>query len=96
MYRGTSLTRTRTPLGPYHTPMPRVLRGSWGGGRFLMGEAPPVDPEGHWRLSDGACPRRTGGFNVDTFIIYKLYFNQNYYTFALMSLIKIALHGKLH
>jgi len=24
-YRGTSLIRKRTPLGPYHRPMPRVL-----------------------------------------------------------------------
>ena len=37
-YRGTSLTRKRTPLGPHRRPMPRVLGGSWGGGRFLMGE----------------------------------------------------------
>ena len=28
IYRGTSLTRKRTPLGPYHRPMPRVLGGS--------------------------------------------------------------------
>jgi hypothetical protein len=27
-YRGTSLTRKRTPPGPYCRPMPRVLRGS--------------------------------------------------------------------
>ena len=27
-YRGTSLTRKRTPLGPYHRPMSRVLGGS--------------------------------------------------------------------
>ena len=29
-----------TPLGPYRRPMPRVLGGSQGGGRFLMGEVP--------------------------------------------------------
>ena len=28
------------PLGPYRSLMPRVLGGSWGGGRFLMGEVP--------------------------------------------------------
>jgi len=28
------------PLGPYHRPMPRVLGGSSGGGRFLMCEVP--------------------------------------------------------
>ena len=39
-YRGTSLIRIRTPLGPYRRPMPRVLGGSQGGGRFLMGEVP--------------------------------------------------------
>ena len=35
---GTSLIRKRTPLGPFHRPMPRVLGGSLGVGRFLMGE----------------------------------------------------------
>ena len=39
-YRGTSLIRKRTPLGPYRRPTPRVLGGSQGGGRFLMGEVP--------------------------------------------------------
>jgi len=28
VYRGTSLTRKRTPLGPYRRPMPRILGGS--------------------------------------------------------------------
>ena len=28
VYRGTSLTRKRTPLGPYRGPMPRILGGS--------------------------------------------------------------------
>jgi len=37
-YRGTSLTRTHNPLGPYRRPMPRVLGGSLGGSCFLMGE----------------------------------------------------------
>ena len=35
-YRGTSPTRKRTLLGPWH--MPRLLGGSQRGGRFLMGE----------------------------------------------------------
>ena len=39
-YRGTSLTRKRTPLGLYRRPMPRVLGGSEGGGRILMGAVP--------------------------------------------------------
>ena len=39
-YRSTSLTRIRTHLGPYRRPMPRVLGGSQGVGRFLMGEVP--------------------------------------------------------
>ena len=35
-YRGTSLTRNRTPLGPYRRPMPRILEGvPRGGGIFL-------------------------------------------------------------
>ena len=37
-YKGISLIRKGTPLGPYRTPMPRVLGGSYGGGRFRMGE----------------------------------------------------------
>jgi hypothetical protein len=28
LHRGTSLTRKRTPLGPFRKPMPRVLGGS--------------------------------------------------------------------
>jgi len=39
-YRGTSLIRTRPPLGPYSRPMPRGLWWSWGGVRFLMSEVP--------------------------------------------------------
>ena len=39
-YRGTSLVRKRTTLGPYRRPMARVRRGSYGGGRLLMGEVP--------------------------------------------------------
>ena len=39
-FRGTSLTRKRLPIGPFRRLMPRVLGGSFGGGRFLMGEAP--------------------------------------------------------
>ena len=39
-YRGTSLTRKRTPLGCHHRPMPRVLGGSQGGGRSLTVEVP--------------------------------------------------------
>ena len=40
VYRGNSLTRKRTPLGPYRRPMPRVLGGSGGGWRFVMCEVP--------------------------------------------------------
>ena len=39
-YRGTSLIRNRPPVGPYSSPMPRTLRGSQGGGCFLMSEVP--------------------------------------------------------
>ena len=39
-YRGASLVRKRNPLGPYCRPLRRVLRGSWGGARFVMGEVP--------------------------------------------------------
>ena len=37
-YRGTSLMRKRTPLGPYSRTMPRALWGYEGVGRFLMSE----------------------------------------------------------
>ena len=47
-YRRTSLTRKRTPLGPYRRPMTRVLGGSQGVGRFLMGEVPLYRRK--WRL----------------------------------------------
>jgi len=39
-YRGTSLIRERTLLGPYSRPMPMALWGSLGGGLLLMGEVP--------------------------------------------------------
>jgi len=39
-YSGTSHLRKGTPLEPYRTPVPRVLGGSQGSGRFLMGEVP--------------------------------------------------------
>ena len=35
-YRGTSLITPPPLLGPYRRPMPRVLGGSWEGGRFLV------------------------------------------------------------
>ena len=38
--RGTWPIRNRNPLGNYRRPMLRVLGGSKGGGRFLMGEVP--------------------------------------------------------
>jgi hypothetical protein len=34
-YRGILLTRRCNPLGPYRRPMPRIIGGSHGGGRFL-------------------------------------------------------------
>ena len=39
-YRGNSLIRNRHPVGPYRRPMPRVLGGSYGGGRFLVDKMP--------------------------------------------------------
>ena len=39
-YRGTPLTRTRTHLGPYPRPMPRVLGGSQGVSVFLWARFP--------------------------------------------------------
>ena len=40
MYRDTLLIKQLTPLGPYRRPVPSVLGGCVGGGRFLMGEVP--------------------------------------------------------
>ena len=75
-YRGTSLIRKRTPLGPYRRPIPRVLGGSKGGGRFLMSEPPlypPRYPHSHPRVRSsvggergdlrekGECDRSSGG-----------------------------------
>ena len=37
-YRDASLIRNRRLLGPYKRTMPRALRGSYGGGRFLVSE----------------------------------------------------------
>ena len=37
---GTSPIRNRLLVGSHISPAPRVLVGSWGGGLFLMGEAP--------------------------------------------------------
>jgi len=34
------LKRKRAHLGPYCRPMPRIVRGSSGSGRFSMGEVP--------------------------------------------------------
>ena len=39
-YRGTSLTKKRTALGPYREPKPKVLGGSQGAWRFRMSEVP--------------------------------------------------------
>ena len=52
-YKGTLLTRKRTPLGPYHRPVPRVSRG----GAFSYGRGTPVrmltKSQGAWFW---ACP----------------------------------------
>jgi hypothetical protein len=40
LYRGASLIRNSFPVGPYNRPMPRVLGGFKGVGRFLMSEVP--------------------------------------------------------
>ena len=59
-YRGTSLTRERPHPGPYRRPMPRVLGGSYVGGRFLMGEVPLYTASGKIPLQ--STPRRTVEF----------------------------------
>ena len=64
LYRANSLIRKRQPLGPYRRPMSRVLRGSSGGLRFLMGEVPLQYKLGQrWRCSVGGawCQSVLGG-----------------------------------
>jgi hypothetical protein len=52
-YRSTSLIKKRNPLlGPFHRLMPRVLRGSCGGERFLTSEVPLCNKKMH--DTDGA------------------------------------------
>ena len=45
-YRGTSPIRECLPLEPHRRPMPRVLGGSQGVGRFLIGEVSLCDLSG--------------------------------------------------
>jgi len=48
------------PLGPYRRPVHGVLRGSLGGGRFLMGEIPLYhDHKNHGETHDGPGPEPT-------------------------------------
>ena len=54
VYRGTSLIRKRISLGPYRRPMPRVLGGFQGDGRFLMGEVTLRGGLRTWGLEVGA------------------------------------------
>ena len=56
MYRGTSLNRNRTSLGPYCRPMPWVLGGSQGGGGLLMSEVPLYVYAPRNRPTGGTCP----------------------------------------
>jgi len=49
-YRGSSHKRKRPPLGPYRTPMLRVLGGSQGVRRFLIGD---VHLQNYSRTSHG-------------------------------------------
>ena len=57
----------------------------------------PVRLEAAWPVGPDArepCGVRVYGFHMQTLIIYKLGFNQNYYTFTLILLIKIVLYSK--
>ena len=48
-YRGTSLRRNRTPLGPYRRLMPRMLGGSYGAGCFFNERGTPVTWHDGWQ-----------------------------------------------
>ena len=66
-YRGTSLTRKRTLLvGPYRRSMPRVLGGSKGGGRFLIGEV---------ALNSSILPHTARGVTVGSYGVVDLMFD---------------------
>jgi len=62
-----------------------------------MSEVPLYDLQDS---SDPALPLKVQAepsqAHVETLIIHKLGFNQNYYTFALISLIKIVLCSEFH
>jgi hypothetical protein len=59
LFMGTSLVRKRTPLVPYRRPLPKVLRGSEGGGCFLLGVA-PLEWHNPWsprRVNENLSPK---------------------------------------
>ena len=59
-YRGTSLTRKRILLRPYRKPINKVLRGSWGGARFLMNEVPLYWSEAGYSWTTGRSQTWSG------------------------------------
>ena len=63
-YRGTTLIRERLTLGPYRRPMLRVVGGSQGVGRFLVGEEPLYSLQRNFSLAPRppACAHRDTSF----------------------------------
>ena len=53
MYRGTSLKRSRLPLGPYSRTLPRALWGAYGEVRCFMSEELYI----HAESTDTALPQ---------------------------------------
>ena len=70
LYRGTSLVRKRSPLGPYCRPMPRDLWWSCGGVLFLMREVPLYS---RWR-------ERTVHFATRPYTIITRHYTRNPWT----------------
>ena len=54
--RGVSLIRKRPPLGPYSRPVPRLLRQSQRGERFLMSEVPLYGSKQCLKTGDESLP----------------------------------------
>ena len=69
IYRGTSLIRNCNSLGPYSRPIPRALRRSWGGGRFLIREVPMHSRASLFasvrKTAEGAGRNKGGGFRTE-------------------------------
>jgi len=71
-YRGTSIIRKRTHLGPYRRPMPTFLGVSHGGRCLLIGRYPCKPTAGSWRSTyRGMCTVLINPPAVQGYLVYK-------------------------